>query len=152
MNAEIEKIKLYFDNAIRIGLINYLKTNDGFQINNTEDGYESDNFSEDIQQKIGISLKSSTYYNYGGDFELVFDCKGELLEILQQHKMETEFLALFENRFNSQELYLIKGYSINFKIIYPLKKDIYISQASVISVANKLDKLFTFINLIDHAY
>jgi hypothetical protein len=149
MNEEIEKIKLYFDNAVRIGIKNYLKTNDGFQINNTDDGYESDNFTEDIQQQIGISLKSSTCSNYGGDFELVFECRGELLEILKQHKMPTEFLALFENKFNSQELYLIKRNSINFKIIYPLKNDISISQASVISVAKKIDKLFSFIILIN---
>jgi hypothetical protein len=152
MSQEIAIIRNYFDNAIRIGIKIYLRTNDGFQINDTDDGYKSDNFSEDLQQKVGISLKSSTCYNCGDEFELVFECKGELLEILNKHEMPTEFLALFKNKNQSQEMYLIKRNALDFKIKYPIKNSIFIPQTSITKAATELEKLFSYINLINHAY
>ena len=125
----------------------FLKSNDGFEIEDERNGYESEQFTQEIQVDCGIQFWRATTERYGGDYTLHYEMVEWLAELFSAYQLPLIFTSKLPNSSGSDQLYINNSGGINNEIVYDLDALGKLSKSDLVKIGEKLELQISFLIL-----
>lgn len=125
----------------------FLKNNDGFEIEDERNGYESEQFTEDIQRECGIQFWRATTERYGADYTLHYKMVEWLAELFSKHQLPLTFTSTLRNNCGSDQAYVKRLGEINNDVEYDLNALNKLNASDIEVISEKLDSQISFLTL-----
>ena len=142
---KIEQITNALQKLMFYSYKSFLKSNDGFEIEDERNGYESEQFTEVIQSECGIKFDKATTERYGADYILHYKMTDWLAELFSAHKLPMQFTSQLKNRSGGDQIYVIRLGDIDVDIDYDQKILGSIDEVSLGNILNKLEAQLSFL-------
>ena len=103
---KIEQITNALQKLMFYSYKSFLKNNDGFEIEDERNGYESEQFTDEIQTDCGIEFLRASTERYGADYILHYGMVGWLAELFSAYKLPLAFTSDLQNRSGGDQAYI----------------------------------------------
>jgi len=143
----IEQITTALQKLMYFSYVAFLKTNQGFEIEDERNGYESEQFTEDIQEDCGIEFSRATTERYGADYTLHYSAVGWLADLLTNHDLPLIFTSHFPNQGGGDQENIIDARDTDCPIEYDIDKLVKLSDDELLAIHQKLHAQITFLKL-----
>ena len=125
----------------------FLKNNDGFEIEDERNGYESEQFTDEIQTDCGIKFLRATTERYGADYTLHYGMVGWLAELFSAYKLPLAFTCELRNSDGGDQEYINSLGYVSDVIEYDLTALGGLSKNDLLTICNKLEAQVSFLTL-----
>jgi hypothetical protein len=125
----------------------FLKSNDGFEIEDERNGYESEQFTQEIQVDCGIQFLRATTERYGGDYTLHYKMVEWLAELFSAYQLPLKFTSKLRNNNGGDQAYVNRLGEVNNEINYDLDALGKLSKSDLIKICEKLELQISFLVL-----
>jgi len=144
---KIEQITNALQKLMFYSYKSFLKSNDGFEIEDERNGYESEQFTEVIQSECGIKFDKATTERYGADYILHYKMADWLAELFSAHELPIQFTSQLKNRSGGDQIYVNRLGDIDVEIDYDQKILGSIDEVILGNILNKLEAQLSFLAL-----
>ena len=125
----------------------FLKTNNGFEIEDERNGYESEQFTDDIQADCGIEFLRATTERYGADYTLHYGMVEWLAELFSAYKLPLSFTSDLRNSDGGDQEYINSLGYVSDEIKYDLNTLSDLSKDDLRTICTKLEAQVSFLTL-----
>jgi hypothetical protein len=125
----------------------HLKSSNGFEIEDERNGYESEQFAEDIQSDCGIQFLRATTSRYGADYELHYKMVGWLAELINSHNLPLTFTSSAVNTNGTDQIYITSVNAINNEVAYETAILDELDDKDYLQIIEKLNSQLTYLTL-----
>ena len=125
----------------------FLKSNKGFEIEDERNGYESEQFTDDMQADCGIEFLRATTERYGADYTLHYGMVKWLAELFSSYKLPLAFTSDLQNSSGGDQAYINSLGYVSDVIEYDLIALSGLSEEDLLTICNKLEAQVSFIAL-----
>lgn len=125
----------------------FLNSNDGFEIEDERNGYESEQFTEDIQADCGVQFWRATTERYGADYTLHYKMVNWLAELFTEHKLPLSFTSNMRNSSGGDQAYIKRLSEVNNDVKYDLTVFKQLSNENLEKIVEKLNAQLSFVTL-----
>ena len=143
----IEKITNELQKLVYYSYKAFLKNNNGFEIEDERNGYESEQFSGDIQADCGIEFLRATTERYGADYTLHYGMVEWLAELFSVYKLPLAFTSDLQNRSGGDQTYINSLGYVSDAIEYDLTALSELSKENLLTICNKLETQLSYLTL-----
>jgi hypothetical protein len=144
---KIEQITDALQKLIFYSYKSFLKNNDGFEIEDERNGYESEQFTDEIQTDCGIEFLRATTERYGADYTLHYGMVGWLADLFSAYKLPLAFTSDLQNRSGGDQAYINSLGYVSDEIKYDLTALSGLSKDDLLTICDKLEAQVSFLTL-----
>lgn len=145
--ANIEQVTIALQRLVYYSYKAFLKNNNGFEIEDERNGYESEQFTDEIQAECGIAFLRATTERYGADYKLHYVMVGWLAELFSVYKLPLAFTSDLQNRDGGDQAYINSLGYVSDAIKYDLTALSGLSKDDLLTICNKLEVQISFLIL-----
>lgn len=125
----------------------FLKSNDGFEIEDERNGYESEQFTQEIQIDCGVQFLRATTERYGGDYTLHYKMVEWLAELFLAYQLPITFTSKLYNSSGGDQAYINSLGDIDDEVDYDLDALGKLSDIDLLKISEKLKNQISFLTL-----
>jgi len=144
---KIEQITNALQKLMFYSYKSFLKNNDGFEIEDERNGYESEQFTNEIQTDCGIEFLRATTERYGADYTLHYGMVAWLAELFSAYKLPLAFTSDLQNRSGGDQAYIKSLGYVSDEIKYDLTALSGLSKDELLTICDKLEAQVSFLTL-----
>ena len=144
---KIEQITNALQKLMFYSYKSFLKNNDGFEIEDERNGYESEQFTDEIQTDCGIEFLRASTERYGADYILHYGMVGWLAELFSAYKLPLAFTSDLQNRSGGDQAYINSLGDVSDEIKYDLTTLSGLSKDDLLTICDKLESHISFLTL-----
>ena len=145
--ANIEQVTNALQKLVYYSYKAFLKNNNGFEIEDERNGYESEQFTDDIQADCGIEFLRATTERYGADYTLHYGMVGWLAELFSVYKLPLAFTSDLQNRSGGDQAYINSLGYVGDAIKCDLTALNGLSKNDLLTICEKLEAQVSFVTL-----
>ncbi len=143
----INQIAVALQSLVLFSYKAHFKSSTGFEFEDERNGYESEQFTEQIQAECGVQFWRATTERYGGDYTLHYKMSFWLKELFNKYDLPLTFTSFCENSNGTDQAY-IKNVNVIDNIIYYDKARLEeLKEDALLDIANKLASQLTFLSM-----
>lgn len=146
-NKKYQQITQSLQKLMFFSYVAFLNTNDGFEIEDERNGYESEQFTEEIQADCGIQFWRATTERYGADYTLHYKIVAWLEELFNEYKLPLSFTSTMRNNSGGDQAYIKRLGEINNDVEYDLVALKKVSDLDLEKIIEKLNIQLSFVTL-----
>lgn len=143
----IEQITNALQQLMYWSYVAFLKANKGFEIEDERNGYQSEQFTEDIRLNCGIEFLKATTIRYGSDYTLHYKMVWWLADLFANHKLPLMFTCEFPNQTGGDQDYIMEPSDIDYPIQYDINELEKLSEEDLLSILKVLQQQITLITI-----
>ncbi len=125
----------------------HLKNNNGFEIEDERNGYESEQFAEVIQSDCGIKFLRATTSRYGADYELHYKMVSWLAEFFNSYNLPLTFTSSTVNNSGTDQIFITNVSAINNEVTYETARLEALDDRDLLKIIEKLNSQLTYLTL-----
>ncbi len=143
----INQIAVALQSLVLFSYKAHFKSSTGFEFEDERNGYESEQFTEQIQAECGVQFWRATTERYGGDYTLHYKMSFWLKELFIKYDLPLTFTSCCENKDGTDQAYITDTNVINNKIIYYEDRLKQLNEEDLLDITNKLASQLTFLSI-----
>lgn len=145
--TNIEQITNTLQKLVYFSYKAFLKTNNGFEIEDERNGYESEQFADDIQVDCGIQFWKATTERYGADYTLHYEMADWLSQLFSTYKLPLTFTSELKNGNGGDQAYINSLAYVGEEIEYDLTALSSMGVDDLQAICNKLEAQLSYLTL-----